>query len=267
MLMKKVIVFFDVEADLVSQKGNNKEYLKKVYDVLEEKEVSATLNVCGRVVETFPDLFKKFSETHELSSHSYNHENIIELDTAGLNATLEKTENAIKKVSGIKPVGFRSPWLYTKPELYQILAQRGYRWVSNKRVRRKEILANPSFQFSNSLGTSVSKALMSGYMQMQWQFFPKKPFTEQGLIHIPLLSSMDGELLGQLDPNQKSTKQQVEYVVASLKKQYFESGEYFNLTFHDWIIGSENRTEILSKILGFLKEQKCEILTAAQLVE
>jgi len=265
--MKKVIVFFDVEADLVSQKGDNKGYLKEILGILEEKEISATLNVCGRVVETFPDLFKKFSENHELSSHTYNHENVIELDSAGLNATIEKTENAIKKVSGRKPVGFRSPWLYTKPELYNILAQCGYRWVSNKRVRRKEILANPSFQFSNSLGTSVSKAIMSGYMQMQWQLFPKKPYTENGLVHIPLLSSMDGELLGQLDPNQKSSKQQIEYVISSLKNQYFESSEYFNLTFHDWIVGSENRTEVLSKILDFLKEQKCEILTASQLVE
>ena len=66
--MKKAIVFFDVEADLVSQKGDNKEYLKEVFDILEEKKVSATLNVCGRVVEAFPDVFKKFSETHELSS-------------------------------------------------------------------------------------------------------------------------------------------------------------------------------------------------------
>ncbi len=106
MIVRKVLVFFDVEADLVSQKGDNKGYLKEILDILEEKKVSATLNVCGRVVETFPDLFKKFSETHELSSHSYNHENIIELDKAGLNATLEKTENAIKKVSGRKPVGF-----------------------------------------------------------------------------------------------------------------------------------------------------------------
>jgi peptidoglycan/xylan/chitin deacetylase (PgdA/CDA1 family) len=265
--MKKVIVFFDVEADLVSQKGENKEYLKEILDILKEKEVSATLNVCGRVVETFPDVFKKFSEAHELSSHTYNHENIIELDAAGLNATLEKTENAIKKVSGKKPLGFRSPWLYTKPELYTILEKRGYRWVSNKRVRRKEILANPSFQFSNSIGNSVSKALMSGYMQMQWQLFPRKPFTEHGLVHIPLLSSMDGELLGQLDPNQKSSKQQVDYVISSLKKQYLEADEYFNLTFHDWIVGSGNRTEILSKMLDFLKGQKCEILTAAQLVQ
>src|SRR3989344_7460269 len=104
MLMKKVIVFFDVEADLVSQKGDNKGYLKEILDILEEKKISATLNVCGRVVETFPDLFKKFSENHELSSHTYNHENVIELDSAGLNATIEKTENAIKKVSGRNPV-------------------------------------------------------------------------------------------------------------------------------------------------------------------
>ena len=78
---------------------------------------------------------------------------------------------------------------------------------------------------------------------------------------------MDGELLGQLDPNQKSSKQQIDYVISSLKKQYSESDEYFNLTFHDWIVGSENRTEILSKMLNFLNEQKCEILTASQLIQ
>ena len=98
MIVRKVLVFFDVEADLVSQKGDNKGYLKEILDILEEKKVSATLNVCGRVVETFPDLFKKFSETHELSSHSYNHENIIELDNENLKKwmaglDLEATEN------------------------------------------------------------------------------------------------------------------------------------------------------------------------------
>ncbi len=264
--MKKVIVFFDVEADLVSQKGENEKYLQTVFEILEEKKMKATLNTCGKVIEMFPAMFKKFAQAgHEISSHAYNHENIIELDKKDLNNVLEKTEQAIKKTCGQKPVGFRSPWLYTKPLLYEVLSERGYKWVSNKRIRRKEVLANPSFQFSSSTASKISEFLMSTYLSLQWQFFPKKQFEQNGLVHIPLLSSMDGELLGLIDPNQKSSQEQVNYVVESLKKQFFESNEHFNVTFHDWIVGSQNRTQILSETLDFFKKNNCEFLTAKEL--
>jgi len=76
------------------------------------------------------------------------------------------------------------------------------------------------------------------------------------LMEIPLLSLMDGDLLGLIDPAQKSPENWINYAYKSLQQQYNESGKYFNLNFHPWLIGSENRLILLDKILNYIKNKR-----------
>jgi len=266
--MKKTIVFFDVEADLVSQKTDNKECIERVLGELRKRKIMAAFNVCGKVVEEFPRQVELMhSNGHEISSHMYNHESVLGLNEKELNSAMQKTEKLISEITGSKPIGFRSPWLYYNAKVYSVLRQRGYKWASNKRIRRAEIAEHPSLQFSDSNFLHlVNKLLLKTFLRTQWVFFPKKPFNANGLREIPLLSSMDGELLGLVDPNQNSSLAQLEFTVNSLQKQYFQAEQHFNLTFHDWLIGSKNRIKVLQSTLDFLQKQRAEFILPRELL-
>ena len=77
---------------------------------------------------------------------------------------------------------------------------------------------------------------------------------------------MDGELLGLVDPNQNSSLAQLEFTVNSLQKQYFQAEQHFNLTFHDWLIGSKNRIKVLQSTLDFLQKQRAEFILPRELL-
>lgn len=261
--MKKATIFFDVEADIVSQSTDNKKCLERILSILNEKKTKAVFNSCGKVVEQFPEFFKKAANSgHEISSHCYNHENVLIMEKKDLQEMLLKTEKIIFDETGQKIAGIRSPWLYYNPAVYQVYSECGYRWVSNKRVRRKEIANHPSFQSSG-----IQKFFVAGFASAAWNFFPKAPFLTNGMLEIPLLSSMDGELFGQIDPNQKSTPEQLDFVANSIQKQFFECKNFFNATFHDWIIGSSNRIVVLEKTLDFLKKEGCQFALARELLQ
>ena len=68
------------------------------------------------------------------------------------------------------------------------------------------------------------------------------------ILEIPMVSSMDGELLSTVSFSQDSPREWLRFTLDTLKKQYLSSGEYFNLNFHPWLIGSSNRIGILDHI-------------------
>ncbi|MFH1225453.1 MAG: polysaccharide deacetylase family protein [Candidatus Diapherotrites archaeon] len=266
--MKKVVVFFDIEANLVSQGGDNKGYIEACLKTLQKHGVHATLNVCGSVVKQYPEIFRKAALAgHEIASHGYSHENFLELRAEELNLALEKAEREIENACGARPLGVRSPWLYMNRGVYSVFSSRGYLWASNRRMRMPEIVKHPSLQPDASLAYRANAFLMRTYLSFQGLWFPKAPYVLDGVLEIPLLSSMDGELLGLVDPNQESSEQAVEYAIASLKKQFLRSKGHFNLTFHDWVIGSANRTKVLDELLRFMKSQGAEFFTASELLK
>ena len=267
--MKDVIVFFDTEADLVSQETDNEKCITRLLAELRKRKINACFNVAGKLAELYPKTIKSiYEDGHEIGSHMYNHENVLEMNKGELSETLSKTEKLIKELTGERIIGFRAPWLYHNQEVYDVVKERGYKWVSNKRIRRRQIAEHPSLQFSNTgFMSSFNKSLLKGFLSAQWLFFPKKPYYKNGLLEIPLLSSMDGELFGLVDPNQNSSEKQMDFTVNSLKEQYSESQEHFNLTFHDWLMGSGNRMAVFTEMLDFLIEKKSNFILPRELLK
>ncbi|HYC32296.1 MAG TPA: polysaccharide deacetylase family protein [Gemmatimonadales bacterium] len=64
---------------------------------------------------------------HEVGNHSYNHECWLHrYDRERLTEEIASAEAAIEAATGERPVGFRGPGFSWSPELFEVLAERGY---------------------------------------------------------------------------------------------------------------------------------------------
>lgn len=66
---------------------------------------------------------------HEMANHSFNHEPWLHLYTRDeLVTEFEKTEDAIEKLTGTRPRGFRGPGFSLSPTVLEVLGERGYEY-------------------------------------------------------------------------------------------------------------------------------------------
>ncbi|MFC2162162.1 polysaccharide deacetylase family protein [Candidatus Altiarchaeota archaeon] len=261
-MMKKVTLFFDFEAagrKSFPEKFGLEQLMAGLVAILEKHEARAVFNTTGKVVENFPKIVADLhSKGHEIACHGYDHENFGLLDAAGLDKVLEKTEKLILGVTGKKPSGIRCPWLASSDTVIEVISGRDYDWLSNEYLLFPERWVAPA-SFSTANGWVRDKLPLYRRLwqkirfDIKWSSYPKGPhIIRPGLTSIPLLSSMDGDLLFYLPPSQESPGQWLDYAFKSWVKQYKRSGEHFNLNLHPWLIGSANRLELLDRIMDFI---------------
>ncbi|MEY3029375.1 MAG: hypothetical protein RL198_772 [Actinomycetota bacterium] len=83
----------------------------RLLEILAEHEVSATFFVVGRMVNNYPELLQAaIAAGHEIAGHSYSHARLTELGSESLHRDFERTNQAIKDVSGDYPSYFRPPY-------------------------------------------------------------------------------------------------------------------------------------------------------------
>ena len=102
----------------------------RVMKFLDRRNLKITVFVIGQdaVLEKNQPAIKSISDAgHEIANHSFNHEPWLHLySPAEIEAEFDKTESAIKSVTGQKPVGFRGPGFSCSDEVLKTLMRRGY---------------------------------------------------------------------------------------------------------------------------------------------
>jgi polysaccharide deacetylase family protein (PEP-CTERM system associated) len=108
---------------------------QKVLDLLSKAGVRATFFTLGYVVANHPDLVEKiYSEGHEIQCHSYRHQFIYHLTPDEFRADLERSVEAIERITGRRPEGYRAPFFsITKRSwwAFDVLAELGFRYDSS----------------------------------------------------------------------------------------------------------------------------------------
>jgi peptidoglycan/xylan/chitin deacetylase (PgdA/CDA1 family) len=266
--MRAVNVFFDLEDQTHKPNVHGsdiEENVQRILQTLDKFDAKAIFCTCGIVVETYPALIERIHEQgNEIASHGYQHENFAQLTQDELNLVLSKTEKAIKDTIGELPVGIRCPWLLSNKQIYDVIDRRGYRWVSNRYRQFPEIQNRPDAGHSTSkkASFSISGVKRERQLRRSYEAYPKEPYQINQLFEIPMLSSMDGDLLFYLSPLQNSPSEWLDYAYDSLVSQFNRSGKYFNLNFHPWVIASANRISLLERILEYLSNQGVEYVLA-----
>ncbi len=84
---------------------------QQLIDILEKYNVKATFFVVGTWVDKYPESVKAlFDAGHEVMSHSNDHAHFSQLSASQIIDNLNKCNEKIEKVTGVKPTLFRCPY-------------------------------------------------------------------------------------------------------------------------------------------------------------
>nr|WP_236719130.1 polysaccharide deacetylase family protein [Wenjunlia vitaminophila] len=86
-------------------------YTPRLLDVLKEEKVPATFFLLGRKhIDRYPDTVRRIAEEgHELANHTWTHPRLTEVKSERIRDELNRTQDAIEKLTGKRPVLMRPP--------------------------------------------------------------------------------------------------------------------------------------------------------------
>lgn len=101
--IKKVALTFD--------DGPNECYTEELLDGLAARGVKATFFLIGKKVEENPEIVKRiYEEGHLLGNHSYDHVNLSEMSETAACEQINRTNDAIRQITGAAPEYLRPPF-------------------------------------------------------------------------------------------------------------------------------------------------------------
>jgi peptidoglycan/xylan/chitin deacetylase (PgdA/CDA1 family) len=106
--------------------------ISRVLDLLERTGIKPTFCVPGHTADAYPTLIKRIRQQgHEIAHHGWVHENPANFDRQGEEENLKLGSEAIERVTGEKPTGYRSPaWVLTR-DTVGILLEHGFLYDSS----------------------------------------------------------------------------------------------------------------------------------------
>ncbi|SEO73573.1 polysaccharide deacetylase family protein [Paenibacillus sp. OV219] len=107
--------------------GPNPEWTPQFLDTFKQYGGKATFYVQGTNMEKYPEIARRIVlEGHELGNHSYSHPRLPELDREGQVEELQRAEQLIVAVTGVRPNTFRPPYLAVNDELLSVAGEFDY---------------------------------------------------------------------------------------------------------------------------------------------
>jgi len=104
----------------------------RILRLLGEYDIKATFFVPGHTIDSFPEAVESIlAAGHEIAHHGYGHEDPSTQPPDEERRSLEKGIEAIERISGKKPLGYRSPsWDYSHVTL-SLLVEYGFLYDSS----------------------------------------------------------------------------------------------------------------------------------------
>ena len=119
---KKIALTFD--------DGPSRRHTEEILSVLAEYNISATFFVIGENAVKDPERILSIAEAgHEIGNHTYTHAYISKITERQLRDELQKTEDALVKITGQRPRVFRPPGGYYNDASLAIVTEMGYKSV------------------------------------------------------------------------------------------------------------------------------------------
>jgi peptidoglycan-N-acetylglucosamine deacetylase len=99
----------------------------KLLDILKQQHLHATFFVQGRGhISKYPGILRRIAqEGDEIGNHTWTHPRLTDLDEAGARAELTRTQNAIERITGTRPVLMRPPQGRTDRKVAKVCRELG----------------------------------------------------------------------------------------------------------------------------------------------
>ncbi|WP_423183823.1 polysaccharide deacetylase family protein [Arthrobacter sp. NyZ413] len=104
----------------------------RLLKILERQGIQGTFFIPGFTAESYPDVVRRIVDGgHEVAHHGYLHEPMQGIDAATEASYLDRGLEALAKVAGVRPVGYRAPWWELNWHSPALLADRGFLYDSS----------------------------------------------------------------------------------------------------------------------------------------
>jgi len=104
----------------------------KILKILARQEVRATFFVPGFTADCHPDVVRAIVDAgHEIGHHGYLHEQMRGLSRETEATYIDRGLEALYRVAGVVPVGYRAPWWELNRQTPGLLADRGFLYDSS----------------------------------------------------------------------------------------------------------------------------------------
>lgn len=104
----------------------------RILDLLDRHGVVSTFFVPGYTAERYPGVVRDIvAAGHEVAHHGYLHETLQDVDRATEAAYLDRGLEALERVAGVRPVGYRAPMWEPTWATPGLLAERGFLYDSS----------------------------------------------------------------------------------------------------------------------------------------
>jgi peptidoglycan/xylan/chitin deacetylase (PgdA/CDA1 family) len=106
--------------------------IPRILDLLDRYQIRSSFAVPGHTAYAYPRLVAEIHDRgHELVHHGWVHENPADFDEAGERNLLEQGLEALHRVAGVRPIGYRSPaWDFSERTI-ELLIEYGFRYDSS----------------------------------------------------------------------------------------------------------------------------------------
>jgi peptidoglycan-N-acetylglucosamine deacetylase len=105
-------------------------FTDRVLDILAEHRISATFFLCGKNVESHPEIARRIlREGHTIGNHTYSHPFLFACSRRFIALEIDRAQKAIERVTGVRPTLFRPPYGVRWFGLMPVLRQRGLKMV------------------------------------------------------------------------------------------------------------------------------------------
>jgi polysaccharide deacetylase family sporulation protein PdaB len=105
-------------------------YTEQILDILKENNVKATFFVLGKNAADHPELVKRiYDEGHQIGNHTYHHIDLLKANRATVVSELERTNQVLFEITGVKPHIVRPPHGFRDPVVLEVMKEQGLKVV------------------------------------------------------------------------------------------------------------------------------------------